>query len=67
LIKLLNDEDQAVVSQAAAMVVFQLSKKKEDNYREVGQSENGCFGAPTQIQSKLSVFQWFSTVTHHGR
>ncbi|KAJ3619167.1 hypothetical protein MTP99_005948 [Tenebrio molitor] len=38
-----------------------------DNYREVSQSENGCFGAPRQIQSKLSAFQWFSTVTHHGR
>jgi hypothetical protein len=64
----LNDEDQAVVSQAAVMVVFQLSKKKEeDNYREVGQSENSCFGAPRQIQSKLSAFQWFSTVTYHGR
>jgi hypothetical protein len=60
----LNHEDQVVVSQAA-MVVHQLSKK-EDYYREVGQLENGCFGALRQIQSKLSAFQWFSTVTHHG-
>jgi hypothetical protein len=42
-------------------------KKEVDNYPEVGQSENGCFGAPRQIQSKLSAFQWFSTVTYHGR
>jgi hypothetical protein len=54
----LNDEDQAVVSQAAVMVVFQLSKKKKKiiivksaNQRTVASVRRGRFSRNSQLSS----------------